>query len=402
MTIDVVSTEQESPSSLGIRLRAAREARGLTQQQAAAELGVSRPLLIAIEKGSREVRPEELVRLARLYGRPLNELLRPSAPPAAVGARFRAALGAKAPVPDIDALITELERIGDDYLDLARQAGAELPRRYPALRTLDLSTEEAEDLATDERNRLGLGDGPVERLREVLENDVGIRLFIISLPARVAGLFIYAEPLGGCVAVNAKHPLERRRFTMAHEYAHFLVSRDRPEVTLLGRSTRVPEGERFADTFAAALLMPRSGLARRFHELKRSQSGKATPTTLLQLARAYRVSVQAMTHRLEDLQLIPGGTWDKLVDNKFKPRAAERHLGMSELLGEGDSLPQHYRTLAVQLYAQGKITEGQLARFLRTDRVGARDIYRSLTGSPDVSDDGAPQIFDLVEIDPTG
>lgn len=402
MTMDDAPTDQHDASLLGLRLRAARAARGLTQQQAATELGISRPLLIAMEKGSRDVRPEELVRLARLYERPVHELLRQSEPPTAVGARFRAAFGTKPPPGDVDALITELERLSDDYLSLARQADATLPRRYPASRASDLTPDEAEDLATDERNRLGLGDGPLERLREVLENDVGIRLFILPLPSRVAGLFIYAEPLGGCVAVNVKHPPERRRFTMAHEYAHFLVSRDRPEVTILGQSPRTSESERFADAFAAAFLMPRSGLARRFHALKRSQGGKATPTTLLQLARTYWVSVQAMTHRLEDLRLVPNGTWDKLVDNRFKPRAAEQLLGLGQLLGEGGSLPQHYLTLAVQLYTEGKITEGQLARFLHTDRVGARDIYRSLIASPDVTDDGSPQIFDLVDLDSAG
>ncbi len=47
-------------ASLALRLRAAREASGLTQAQAAAELGVSRPLLIAIEKGTRDASLHEL------------------------------------------------------------------------------------------------------------------------------------------------------------------------------------------------------------------------------------------------------------------------------------------------------------------------------------------------------
>ena len=51
---DVLGT----PGPLALRLRAAREARGLTQAQAAAELGVSRPLLIAIEKGTRQANPQ--------------------------------------------------------------------------------------------------------------------------------------------------------------------------------------------------------------------------------------------------------------------------------------------------------------------------------------------------------
>ena len=61
---------------LAVRLRAARESKGLTQAQAASELGVSRPLLIAIEKGTRDPSPEEIVRLAEIYDKPVGELLR--------------------------------------------------------------------------------------------------------------------------------------------------------------------------------------------------------------------------------------------------------------------------------------------------------------------------------------
>lgn len=62
---------QVSEAQLGVvaaRLLEARKAAGLTQQEAAAQLGVSRPTLIAIEKGTRQTKPEELVKLAALYG----------------------------------------------------------------------------------------------------------------------------------------------------------------------------------------------------------------------------------------------------------------------------------------------------------------------------------------------
>ncbi len=385
---------------LGARLRAAREARRLTQAQVAAELQVSRPLLIAMEKGSREVQPDELISLARLYDRPVSELLRPTTPPVAIGARFRAAL---ASVPDADnlpGLIVRLEELADNYLDLLRRAGAEPPGQYPPVRRIDHldPAEAAEDLAVEERNRLGIGDGPIQRLRDVLEVDVGLRIFIEPLPSRVAGLFVYAESLGGCIALNANHPSERRRWTLAHEYAHFLVSRDRAEVTLVSHRRPAPETERFADAFAANFLMPRSGLLRRFNELKRSSAGPVTAAALVQLAHAYRVSVQALTLRLEDLRLVRPGTWDRLRDNNFQPRAAARILGLeADDEQAAESLPFHYRILATQLYADGEITESQLARYLGTDIVGARRVYQRLTETRDVSDDGASQIVDLAE-----
>jgi Zn-dependent peptidase ImmA (M78 family)/DNA-binding XRE family transcriptional regulator len=389
-----------SATVLAARLRAARESRGLTQAQAASELGVSRPLLIAIEKGTREASPEEIVRLAEIYGKPVTELLRATPPPVAIGARFRAALMSAPNGNDLSGAVTQLEHQADNYIDLLCRAGTEAPGRHPPTRSIShLEPGQAgEDLATEERNRLGIGDGPVRHLREVLEIEVGLRVFLMQLPSQVAGLFVYVDQLGGCIGVNISHPSERRHWTMAHEYAHYLATRDRAEVTPVSHRRQPPETERFADAFAANFLMPRSGLSRRFHELKqRSKEGKVTPATLVQLAHAYGVSVQALTLRLEDLKLIGQGTWDRLLDNDFQPRAAARLLGIASAKHRAEALPLHYRLLAVQLYADGEITEPQLARYLETDIVGARREYQKLTETRDVADDGSPQIVDLAE-----
>jgi len=39
----------------------------------------------------------------------------------------------------------------------------------------------AEGLASQERNRLGLGDGPIPILRDLLEQEVGLRIFYLPL-----------------------------------------------------------------------------------------------------------------------------------------------------------------------------------------------------------------------------
>jgi len=384
--------------SLPARLRAAREASGMTQAQVAAELGVSRPLLIAIERGSREVSPVELIKLANIYDRPVSELLRPAPPPIVIGARFRAILASAPSAKHLDSGIRELESCADDYLDLLRRAKTGVPGTYPAIRPIEYLEPDrvAEDLAVEERNRLGIGDGPVPRMREVLEFEAGLRVFVVPLPPGVAGLFVFVDSLGGCAAVNARHPVERRRWTIAHEYAHLLSSRGRAEITPLTPSRRAREIERFADAFAGNFLMPRTGLARRFNELRRSAEGKVMPGMLVQLAHLYCVSVQALTLRLENLGLIDSGTWDKLREHSFQPRAAMPgpRLDATDHL---EMMPLHYRSVAAQLYADGEITESQLARYLRTDIVGARRSYLELTASRDVAEDGSAQILDLAE-----
>ncbi|HET8681149.1 MAG TPA: XRE family transcriptional regulator [Micromonosporaceae bacterium] len=399
MPVQAHGREDAGQAPVVARLRAAREAAGLTQAQAAVELGVSRPLLIAIEKGAREPQPAELVKLAQIYGRSVSDLLRPTPPPLTVGARFRTALGTISEGGELAGPVTQLEALADDYLNLLHLAQERPPGRdTPAHSIEHLDVARAgEDIALAERSRLSLGDGPIPALRETLEIEVGLRVFMIAMPGRVAGLFVFVESLGGCVAVNKNHPTERQRWTMAHEYAHFLVSRGRAEITSVGTSRRYGESERLADAFAANFLMPRSGLSRRFHELKRGKGGKVTAAMLVQLAHAYRVSVQALTLRLEDLGLVRSGTWDGLRDNSFQSRVAARQLGPESIVDVIDALPLHYRTLAAQLYADGEITETQLARYLHTDVVGARQAYEHLTATHDITDDGAVQVVDLAE-----
>lgn len=390
--LDGAGDEQvpEPQDALAARLRNARLGSRMTQQQAAQALGMSRPLLVAIEKGARAVRPDELVALAQLYQRPVGELVRSAAPPEGLGAQFRLAFGSDRAAEELHDLVEELARLGDDYLELARLSETVLPRRYPAMvdiHGLDPQLA-AEDVAAGERNRLGLGDGPLIQLREVLEDEVGVRVFVPELPSQVAGLFLYAEQLGGCVAVNARHPRERQRWSLSHEFGHFLTTRSRAEVTLVHQE-RTSAHERFADAFAANFLIPRDGLRRRYHELAQTRRGQVTAADVLRLAHTYQVSLQAMALRLEDLRLLPAGSFDRLVESGFRPSEAHRLLGLERAAPDQDLLPLRYRYLAAELLLEGAISEGQLARFLRVDRVRARAMVAALTGSSDVTPEGS-------------
>lgn len=396
MTLSTPLTHIE-PATLGSWLRLARKARRLTQQSAADHIGVARTTVTAIEKGERRVTPDDLARLAALYGRSINELLRPSGPAVGLGAQLRSAAGSDVPETEVAESLAEFERLCEDYLELERLTGAPLPRHYPAIYAIDEAPLEsaADDVATAERNRLGLGDGPLLHLRGPLEGDVGLRVFYMPLPSKVAAMFAYTESTGGCIAVNRKHPEERRRMSIAHDYAHFLTNRFRPEITLAGRGRRQPEQERFAEAFARAFLMPASGLSRRFHELRRSRAGKVTPADLCVMAHMYHVSLEAFTLRLEDLRLIGSGTWERLRQAGFRVREAQALLNLEPHPTADSLLPVRYHYLAVLAFERGDLSEGQLARFLRVDRVEARRIVDDLGHSVTVGDDGAIESLSL-------
>ena len=138
-------------------------------------------------------------------------------------------------------------------------------------------------------------------------------------------MFAYTAELGFCVFINRKHPSERRRATLAHEYGHALCDRHKPGIDYLDGQGRKPASERFAEAFGFGFLLPAGGVRRKFHEITAS-TGDFQVADLCRLSDYYWVSVQAMTLRLEYLVFIPTGICSLLSVKGFNPRKASFDL----------------------------------------------------------------------------
>jgi hypothetical protein len=80
-----------------------------------------------------------------------------------------------------------------------------------------------------------------------------------------------------------------------------------------------------------------------------------------------------------------------LKESKLPVREAKEELHLPPHPIEDAPYPERYKSLAVYAHDQEKITEGQLARFLRCDRVTAREIVWGCLTSRDVGEDGLSQ-----------
>ena len=78
-----------SSAELGERLKVARETANVTQDAAAKAAEIARTTLVAIEKGQRAARIEELQALCLCYGLSVNSLLRREAVHVDLVPRFR-------------------------------------------------------------------------------------------------------------------------------------------------------------------------------------------------------------------------------------------------------------------------------------------------------------------------
>lgn len=383
-------------AGLSERLVAARKAAKLTQEAVATHLEMSRPTFIAIEKGTRRPKRDELVKLAALYSVPLNALLRNASRPQPLTPHLRAGLDMSAnDQPELQAAIELLAAYIDDYSFLENLLGSRnLTSFPPPVQVAPPPIERfAEHCAQQERARLNLGSHqPIYTPRKVLE-EVGVHVFMEKLDRSLSGLYVFVPDFGYCVLINRVHVRERRNWTIAHEYGHFLLDRDEPGVDYLKPMQRKSESERFADAFAAAFLMPEGGVQRRFYEAL-ERSGDFKVADLCRMADYFAVSMQAMAVRLEGLGLIPRGSWDTISEARVPVKDLKLEAGIEQTTNH-DSLtpyPERYKLLAVQAFEEEKITEGQLAHLLRCSRIEAREIVEQCSNTSSYSDGMQSQV----------
>ena len=147
-------------------------------------------------------------------------------------------------------------------VELERLLGVAFSPSYPPEQPLLPGNIErqAEDGAMGLRHRMGVGLSPVADVVSLLENELKIRVFIRALPSRISGLFAFETTVGACIMLNARHPWERRAVTAMHEVAHFLHTRDLPDIYEADKLVSSTE-EKFATAFALYFLMPAAALS---------------------------------------------------------------------------------------------------------------------------------------------
>lgn len=335
------------------RIRQAREALQWTQQQLADALGFSASQIISnIESGQREVKAWELFKIAGalhtsadwLLG--ISELERPAV-------KWRAKPEGNH-VPEIEArFLQRCER----YALLERWC--ETPP-FKELKPITLAGpnpsfgvvgREAQNV----RDGMGLGVRPACTLEKTLEEDYGVKIIYESLGDKGAG-FSVTGPFGPAVLMNADNVPWRRNYSLAHELFHLL--------TPPGWESHLCE--KLADVFASALLLPAEPV---FDALSaRSEGGKISFSSLVEIACEFEVSIDALVWRLVNLGRLAKAD----VEGELGPDSQLRRLDrVSRPTTPPPSvgLPERFQRLCFMAYRKGKIGRAKLAEFLETNLV---------------------------------
>ena len=386
-----------NPNTIGRRLREARENCGLSQQVAADAVGIPRTAVTQLEAGNRAVSTLELAQLAELYKRPVADFFgeQPLHEDDLLVALHRLAPGLDT-CSDIKEQVERclsLCREGCSLEKLLGRSPRSGPPAYnlPAPRTASEAVRQGEQVALQERKRLGLGQTPIANIGELI-SDQGIWSSGVNLPDEMSGLFLRHTSIGMAILVNFDHVHGRKRFSYAHEYAHALLDRDGTG-TVSTRDNASDLIEKRANAFAAALLMPGEGVTEFLRSLDKGLPSRHEQTIFdvategridtqtrpvpgsqnithqdaALLAHHFGVSYQAATYRLRSLNLVSQQECAKLLERESEGKGFLDFLRMLDDLDKPESRERQDRELksqvvhlAIEAYRREEISRGKL------------------------------------------
>lgn len=368
---------------LGESIKALRKARGISQTELAKALGLRGPRAISeLENGKRELKGSETYPLCKKLDCTLAELFGLEADPlqSTSGACLR---GSDTKNKQLVSAIQRAQRQMKMMKEIEEVLGSapslelsSLDNRYPLGKTSNRAREQAIELAGWARNRLGVGDGPVEDLERKLEEN-GVVWTTWELPDGVSGLTLRCQGRPFIVVEATEHE-QRQRFTLAHEFAHVLV--DASEHAVLTRDySRVKKGRRTtedireerANHFAGVFLMPESSI-RAYATGRFELNGSIAEENIMWLARQFRLSFQAAAKTLAHHGFISWKRYDEIKDNHLEMRdPTQLAVRLSEVLlkwaSKLKSTPRMLR-LVVEALERDLITFGRACELVMCER----------------------------------
>lgn len=349
---------------VGNRLRNAREALGFTQEQISECLGIGRPRYSDIENGKRNISMKDIYKLADFFSRPIEYFFKEKI---ISESGFRLLFRKSKDNVGIAKIVTEFEGLCQKMHDL--EEINEVKISPPVLRNYDFDINKlkywGEHYANFDREILGLGKAPIKDLNQVLEEKCGLKIFHLRIPEKygVFGMFTYDDSIGGCILVNLNSSYGRQRFSLAHEYAHFLFHRNRIGVISFKEDARSPD-ERIADYFASEFLMPKQEVIDIYGSTIKNKRD-ITPEDVIRLADYFGVSFTAMVYKLNNIR-------PRLIDNKKKEEFVKETwvnklrdaIEKPEPQKNKSKFPPLYYNLCIKAFKQGRITTAKFADFL--------------------------------------
>ncbi|MGO8672512.1 MAG: helix-turn-helix domain-containing protein [Capsulimonadaceae bacterium] len=337
---------------IGAKIKAARNAVGLSLSELEARTEIGKSSLCEFETGKREPKMSQLSAIAKACSRPFYYFF---------DDREHAeelVLWRQQPDNHLEVEVRFVEMCRN-YSLLEKWCGESVDPCLPSVSQAasTVRARDAAELARRTRGELGLGSRPSFTLLNALVEDCGIKVFHDDFEPTGTAASIKSREVGLGILLNARNVRCRRNFDLAHELFHLLVW----DAFRSESKTATEDEERLADIFAAHLLMPEEEV--RSVVTKRMVDGKLPIAAVLDSARQFDVSSEAMAWRIHYV-------FNLGPDYAEKTKEAIRKLKEWGLRSKSSDevqppkYPERYHSLALAALRKGEVSMGRFAQML--------------------------------------
>ncbi len=348
---------------MGIMLKKVRKKLGFTLEDVSKKMEFENyQTLSSIEEGTRAIKANELAKIAKIYARDISYFLYQEEEMESETVLWRHCLdNNKAKIKE-----QEFLKYCYNYYEIENKLGINSNSK---LQPLQLKPENIDftivrEIANKYYNEMQLGARPACCLEKILEEKYNIKILFLDLEcygsaATASGKF------GTAILINALEPVWRRNYDLAHELFHIITWNvfKHKDLHISDNLKEKPLIEKYADAFAANLLLPQEELYYEFN--KKVEDNKISLLDLVSLAKEFLISTEALLWRLVNLKILKDSNVKELLDNtKFRSLdKAERKYDWKD----APDISIKYLTLAFKAYQKGLISRGKLAEYIRVN-----------------------------------
>jgi Zn-dependent peptidase ImmA (M78 family)/DNA-binding XRE family transcriptional regulator len=295
----------DEQAAIGTRIRALREELGVQAQELGSRVGLDPSAVSNIERGKRKVKSDELAAIAKALGVSPLAILEPESLVGRLPVAPRASSGTLLK-GDVLSRLTGLAELHE----VLAESGLETQQ---PLKLQQVDTEHwfrtAPKLAgrvVSQLERDVPGDDRFLALVRAIEEQFFIDVLVEERDTDdVLGASITDSEFS-LVFVNANQQVTRALFTLAHELGHTLARDGRNPIVVDDDLIARSNSERFANAFAAALLLPEKEIRERI------PGGTPDALTLCRLLDQWGTSFETLVYRLHNLRMINAEGRDRL------------------------------------------------------------------------------------------
>lgn len=270
------------------RIRNARKLKGLSMQEVADELKVSKQMISKYEKGISMPNSTKLIKLSKLFNLKTDYFFNSfKVELGEVNFRKKSSFSAKKQ----DSLKEQIKIKLENYLYIEDTLSIDFSFSNPIEDILIRNVEDIEKAVAQLRNNWSIGFDPVHNIIQLLE-DKRIKIVeIIDADNKFDGLATFVGDKYPVIVLNGNFPVERKRFSILHELGHLLLNID--------EGSQLKE-EDICNKFASEFLAPREILLEEFG-VKRKH---ITFSELVSMQEKYGVSIKAIVYKLKDIGIL--------------------------------------------------------------------------------------------------